>query len=94
VIDRYIESAIAEAADTVLNLGAGLDARPYRMDLPPSVHWIEADYARLIEHKENLLAADIPRCWLERVKIDLADAAQRRRLLSYELSVFYGYSHV
>lgn len=82
VIDQFIRTAIAEGADTIVNLGAGLDARPYRMDLPPSLHWIEADYHRLIEHKENLLAADIPRCWLERVKIDLADTAQRRRLLA------------
>src|SRR5512142_1589331 len=29
IIDRYLEAAIAGGVDTVLNLGAGLDTRPY-----------------------------------------------------------------
>src|SRR3954462_4287550 len=29
LIDRYIEAAIAGGVDTILNLGAGLDTRPY-----------------------------------------------------------------
>jgi methyltransferase (TIGR00027 family) len=44
IIDDYLQSAINSGVDTVLSLGAGLDARPYRMELPPSLHWIEADY--------------------------------------------------
>jgi methyltransferase (TIGR00027 family) len=34
VIDDYIRWAIAQGVDTTLNLGAGLDTRPYRLDLP------------------------------------------------------------
>src|SRR5436853_7717232 len=33
VIDRFILEAVAAGADTVLNLGAGLDSRPYRLTL-------------------------------------------------------------
>jgi len=36
IIDDLIRSSVAEGTDTVLNLGAGLDTRPYRMDLPAS----------------------------------------------------------
>jgi methyltransferase (TIGR00027 family) len=82
IIDDFIRCAIAEGIDTIVNLGAGLDARPYRMDLPASVQWIEADYPRLIDYKERLLANEQPRCRLERVKIDLADLAARRRLFA------------
>jgi methyltransferase (TIGR00027 family) len=82
IIDDFIQSAIAEGLDTVLNLGAGLDTRPYRMSLPASLHWIEADYPRIVDYKESQLEHEIPRCRLERVKIDLAARPERQRLLS------------
>ncbi len=82
IIDNYIATAIEAGVDLVLNLGAGLDTRPYRMNLPPNLTWIEADYAHIVEHKETLLAGESPRCRLERVKIDLADRAERRRLFA------------
>jgi methyltransferase (TIGR00027 family) len=31
IIDAFIEKAVAAGIDTVLNLGAGLDTRPYRL---------------------------------------------------------------
>jgi methyltransferase (TIGR00027 family) len=68
--------------DTVLNLGAGLDTRPYRMELPASLCWIEADYPCVIEYKEKLLTGENARCRLERVKIDLADLSERRSLFA------------
>ena len=34
LIDAFLRSAIVSGIDTVINLGAGLDTRPYRMDLP------------------------------------------------------------
>jgi methyltransferase (TIGR00027 family) len=82
IIDDYISRAISEGVDAVLNLGAGLDTRPYRMDLPPSLRWIEADYPKMIEFKESKLAGEQPRCQLERVKIDLSDATERRQMLA------------
>src|SRR5947209_5296580 len=48
IIDRFIEKMISEGVDTVLNLGAGLDSRPYRMTLPKSLLWIEVDHPHLI----------------------------------------------
>jgi methyltransferase (TIGR00027 family) len=86
IIDEFIGAAVADGidagVDAVLNLGAGLDARPYRMDLPASLLWVEADYPRIVEYKESRLAGERPRCRLERAKVDLADAAARRALLA------------
>jgi methyltransferase (TIGR00027 family) len=79
IIDQFIYQAIAEGVDTVLNLGAGLDARPYRMDLPASLRWIEVDQAHVIDLKEGRLAGETPHCRLERVRLDLGDADARRR---------------
>ena len=82
IIDDFIRDAVAEGVDTVLNLGAGLDTRPYRMDLPSSFQWIEADYPDVIAYKEERLAGETPRFKLTRVKCDLADDDARRRLFA------------
>src|SRR6185437_14845508 len=39
VLDELILTAIRDGADTVLNLAAGLDTRPYRLSLPSSTRW-------------------------------------------------------
>jgi methyltransferase (TIGR00027 family) len=82
VIDDLIASALARGADTVLNLGAGLDTRPYRMNLPADLRWIEVDYAPMIDRKDERLASEVPRCRLERVRMDLADLPARRSLFA------------
>jgi len=82
IIDDYIRFAIAHGADTVLNLGAGLDTRPYRMDLPKSLVWVEADYPDVIEFKEERLLGEKPGCRLERVKLDLANLPERRQIFA------------
>jgi methyltransferase (TIGR00027 family) len=81
MIDDFVAAAIADGCDLVLNLGAGLDTRPYRLALPPSLRWIEVDFADTIRFKEERLAGETPRCRLERVAADLSDAGARRALL-------------
>lgn len=82
IIDDFIRQAIGQGVDTILNLGAGLDTRPYRMELPQSLRWIEVDFPRVIELKESELADERPRCRLERLKLDLTDRASRQRLFA------------
>ncbi|WP_157995735.1 class I SAM-dependent methyltransferase [Thermomonospora amylolytica] len=71
-----------EEIGCVLNLGAGLDTRPYRLDLPEDLHWVEADLPAICDHKDRVLAGAAPRCRLTRVPVDLADPGARRRLLA------------
>ena len=80
IIDDYIREAVAGGCDTIVNLGAGLDTRPYRLELPPSLRWVEADFAATIDFKNATLAGEEPRCRLERRAVDLGDAAARRAL--------------
>lgn len=82
LIDDYILKAIAAGVDTVLNLGAGLDTRPYRMDLPQSLQWIEADFPKVIDFKTERLNGEQPHCRLRRVKADLSNGDERRRMLA------------
>jgi methyltransferase (TIGR00027 family) len=80
LFDRFIAQRIAQGADMVVNLAAGLDARPYRMDLPASLPWMEVDLPDLLSYKEEILAGERPRCALERIRLDLSDAAARQDL--------------
>jgi methyltransferase (TIGR00027 family) len=80
VVDGFLRAAIAGGVDAIVNLGAGLDTRPYRMELPSSLRWIEVDYPDLIDTKEDLLRDETPWCQLERVGLDLADRKGRSAL--------------
>src|SRR5437899_7442807 len=43
LFDQFIIEQVQQGVDMVINLAAGLDARPYRMALPSSLQWIEVD---------------------------------------------------
>jgi methyltransferase (TIGR00027 family) len=81
-IDDLIREALADGVDLVLNLGAGLDTRPYRLGLPSNLCWVEADCAKIIELKDSRLFGEKPACKLNRVSCDLADVSSRRALLA------------
>lgn len=81
LIDDLISASLLDGCDRVLNLAAGLDTRPYRLDLPATLQWIEADLTAVIDAKEGALAGHAPRCQLSRERVDLADAAERRAFL-------------
>jgi O-methyltransferase involved in polyketide biosynthesis len=80
-IDRLITESLSSGVDTVLNLGAGMDTRPYRMALPPQLRWVEVDYANIIAAKSASLLQFTPACSLERVGMDLLDRSSRSELL-------------
>jgi methyltransferase (TIGR00027 family) len=84
-IDDIVMEAIRDGCDRVLNLAAGLDTRPYRLDLPSGFRWVEADLPSLIAEKEQMLADEMPRCHLTRYPVDLADPEARDRFLTETL---------
>lgn len=82
LVDRFVSDVVSRGADLVVNLAAGLDARPYRMDLPRSLRWVEVDLPEITDYKADVLKDEVPRCALERVKLDLSDLAARRELFA------------
>ena len=80
-IDRLLYQALQSGVDIVLNLGAGLDTRPYRMNLPATLRWIELDFPNIIEMKNAKLVGHKPVCKLERIGIDLLDRSLLHRVL-------------
>jgi methyltransferase (TIGR00027 family) len=81
-IDRLISEALQTGVDTVVNLGAGLDTRPYRMTLPADTRWIEVDLPAIVEQKNSKLRDHQPVCRLERIAMDLRDVPARRSLFA------------
>jgi methyltransferase (TIGR00027 family) len=82
LFDHFITQEIAGGCDLVINLAAGLDARPYRMNLPSSLPWIEIDLPGILDYKEEILRDDQPVCALERVRLDLSDVDARRKVFA------------
>jgi methyltransferase (TIGR00027 family) len=82
LFDKFLTAEIQKGADLVLNLAAGLDARPYRMDLPATLRWVEVDLPEIVSYKREMLAEETPRCQLERISLDLSDVPARRKLFA------------
>jgi methyltransferase (TIGR00027 family) len=77
-IDKLVTTAIEMGVDTVINLGAGLDTRPYRLNLPAGLNWIEVDLPALIQYKNDTLKDEKPVCRLQRLSADLTDKKVRQ----------------
>ena len=82
LIDEFIRAELHGGADLVVNLAAGLDSRPYRMQLPPQLRWIEVDLPEILDYKESVLRDERPVCALERIRLDLSDLSARRELFA------------
>lgn len=82
LFDQFVSREIQDGADVVLNLAAGLDARPYRMELPSGLRWVELDLPEIVGYKEEVLSNDRPKCKLERLGLDLRNRGARRELFA------------
>ena len=82
LIDDLITDAVHNGCDRVINLAAGFDTRPYRLELPAGIAWIEADLPEIIDEKQRLLTGETAQCRLSRVAVDLADESSRGAFLA------------
>ena len=70
--DDLVVSAAAQARQVVL-LGAGLDTRAFRLDLPAGLDWYEVDRPEVLTAKDSVLAGFVPRCRRHVVAADVGD---------------------
>ena len=81
VFDEIIMAEIAtDGIDLVLNLAAGLDVRPWRLELPATLRWVDVDLPDILRYKLESLGDARPKCGYEAVEADLTDASTRREL--------------
>jgi methyltransferase (TIGR00027 family) len=78
--ELLLEVLASQPIATVLSVGCGLDTRPWRLELPPGLRWIEVDFVDVLDYKDALMSAEKPRCRRESITADLNDAAQRRTI--------------
>ena len=78
VMDEIVMRCVQDGIATVLNLAAGLDARPYRLALPPTLRWLHVDLPDMVDYFRNGMNGEIPHCELEFIAVDLRDVAARR----------------
>jgi methyltransferase (TIGR00027 family) len=63
--------------DMVLNLAAGLDARPWRLELPASLRWLDVDLPAMLEYKASHMRNVPPVCHYAAAPANLVDAGER-----------------
>jgi methyltransferase, putative, TIGR00027 family len=82
IFDELIINAIrGKNVDLVVNLAAGLDARPWRLDLSPNLRWVDVDLPEILDYKVDKLKDEKPRCRYEAIRVDLTDDAKRHAVL-------------
>ncbi len=87
VRSRFLDALVTdtvtdEGIRTVVSVGCGLDTRPWRLDLPGDLRWIEVDFTAMLDYKAALLEAERPKCRVDRIAADLNDASQRRAVFA------------
>ncbi|HET6228811.1 MAG TPA: class I SAM-dependent methyltransferase [Longimicrobiaceae bacterium] len=83
LLDEMILRAVhRDGFDTVVNLAAGLDARPFRMALPSTLRWVDVDLPGISRYKREQLAGERAACRYESEEVDLADVDARRSLFT------------
>ncbi len=82
-LDELVLRVVREhSIATVLSVGCGLDARPWRLGLPPELRWMEFDLPAMIEYKSSVLAGETPPVRLERMVADVTDPEQRAKIFA------------
>jgi methyltransferase (TIGR00027 family) len=83
LFDSLIHKQLTRAPiDMVINLAAGMDARPYRLKLPRSLRWVEVDLPEIVNTKKIILAKETASCKLKVFAQDLADTQLRQHLFT------------
>jgi methyltransferase (TIGR00027 family) len=64
---RFVDELLLGALEkhriaAVLSVGCGLDTRPWRLDVPRDLRWIEIDFTDVLDYKDQHLAGETPRC--------------------------------
>lgn len=81
VMDEVILRCVERGARTVLNLGAGLDTRAFRLNLPPTLRWLDVDLPEVIAYRRACLGTAAAACRHGYVEADLRLAGERCQVI-------------
>ena len=80
LFDKIIQETLKNGVQQVINLASGLDTRPYRLELPSQLKWIDVDLTEIINYMDAEMAGIVPVCEVERIALDLSLRTERRKL--------------
>ena len=84
---RYLDQLVldtvaAESIRTVLSVGAGLDTRPWRLELPAALRWVEVDFPAMLDYKDSVMQGIDAKCRRERLPADVNEASGRESVFA------------
>jgi len=82
VMNEILLRLTEQGTRTIINLGAGLDARAYWLSLPATLRWFDVDLPDIVAYRREHLADATPACVHEDVAADLLDEGALRAALS------------
>ncbi|MEY4752129.1 MAG: hypothetical protein RIQ60_4343 [Pseudomonadota bacterium] len=84
VMDALILDCVRQTGGAcgVLNLGAGLDTRAYRLPLPPGLRWLDVDLPEMVAYRRSCLRGATPACVHTHLAADVTDVRALGRLLA------------
>jgi methyltransferase (TIGR00027 family) len=68
-LDDLLLDACSAGGRQIVTLGAGLDARAFRLDLPPGVRLFELDLSQILTFKQQFVRAERPAARCERIVV-------------------------
>lgn len=82
VMNEIILRLVERGTRTIINLGAGLDARAYWLPLPATARWLDVDLPGIIAYRQEHLRGATPVCVHEELAADLSDGEALRGALA------------
>lgn len=82
VLDELVLDCIRQGAQRVLNLGAGLDTRAFRLRLPSTLSWFDVDLPHMVAHRRACLKGLQPGCRHTHLAADLCDVDALRQVVA------------
>jgi O-methyltransferase involved in polyketide biosynthesis len=79
--DDYLREALGSGIRQVVVLGAGLDARAFRLAVPRDVHWFELDLPDVLAFKQAVLDRQAATAWLAEGLLIYLDHTTASRVL-------------
>ena len=77
-LDQLVLDTVAgQGIATVLSVGAGLDTRPWRLELPAALRWVEVDFPAMLDYKDGVMGDIAPKCRRERLAADVNERRAR-----------------
>ena len=84
VFDELISSTVKrESIELIINLAAGLDTRPFRLELPSGLLWVDVDRGSILEYKRNRLTGADRTCEYQQCCADLTKPSELHRVLEH-----------